>query len=340
MLCARSASATASTSHTSVQPLLQRTFTTWIRSLLHNTKLVPITAAEKATQSDSELLPIAEMLQELFGKVNDFSPLKYTRVRLAVPDFVQNGSDLASFQVRPLLEVAGLDRSHSSFQVRCRAALLGFYNLTDCFGIPRYVGPDYSGLDRDSHEGRMIVNGLDTGPEDPDVDCESLRGRSIQKVLSIQIDEQALSFRTMIREDGFFFMDLGTSRLLWEVADDVAIDDTRYWQWVKDELHMFMEAEELNIDLLLLSGTAVLDSNFQNVIQDAFKDNDKIVKTEYLRARDDHVFAEARAAAYVARQGMCTDFDGCIPNQWCPRSKYCEKWQSWVWDDEKGKDEL
>ena len=312
----------------------------WIRSLLHNTYFSPIPAARKASDFDNELLPIAGMLQDLFRMVSDFSPLKYTRVRLVVPDFVQNGSDLASCQIRPMLEMAGLDGFHSSFQVRCRAALLGFYNVTDCFGIPRYVGPDYPSLDRDSHEGRMIVNGVTTGPEDPDLECQSYRGRSIQKVLSIQIDEQSLSFRTMIREDGYFFLDLGTSKLLWKATDENSTDDTQYWQWVKDELHMFMKTEELSVDLLLLSGTAVLEPEFQDIIQDAFEDNDKIVKAEYLKARNDHVFADARAAAYVARQGMCTDFDGCMPNRWCPRSKYCEKWQWSVSDEDKGKSEL
>ena len=315
----------------------------WLLDRLHSIFWVEKPIAWCELPLDEKLQPISDMLELLFRRANETGLLKYPKVYLAIPDTVHANTRDSTSHLRALVQEAGLEGfgvGGVSRQPQSKLALRSLYGLSDCFGILRYQPPGYVGLDRDSHEGRIIVNGLADGPLDPDFECESYQGRRIQIVLGIYIDSQSLSFRSMIRDDGFFMLDLGTEKLLWTPGEGETTGSERHWRWVRDELRTFVEAASLDLDALVLSGSEATDASFQSVIRDVFGGNDKIVQAEYARGYQDHIFAAARGASELARNGMCTDFTCCIPNQWCSQSKHCKEFQCFWWDDENGKDEL
>ena len=98
-------------------------------------------------------------------------------------------------------------------------------------------------------------------------------------------------------------------------------------------LEDFLHDHDLMFDLLLLSGPHVKASNFQQMIRDRFKDNEKIAAQDYLRRLEDHLFAASRGAAQFARVRLCTGPNACMPNSWCPVSEYCKE-RAWYSDDD------
>ena len=315
----------------------------WLLDRLHSIFSIEKPIAWCDPPLDEKLQPISDMMEMLFRKGNETGSLKYSKVYLAIPDTVHDRTRDSPGFLRALLQVAGLEGFSTggvSCQPQSKVALRTLYGLSDCFGIPRYQPPNYVGLDRDSHEGRMIVNGVADGPLDPDTECESYHGRRVQNVLSIHIDSQSLSFRSMVRDDGWLMLDLGIGKLLWTPSGGELTGSKRHWRWMRDELRTFVETASLDFDALVLSGPEATDTSFQSVIRDVFGGNEKIVQAEYARDHQDHIFAAARGASELARDGMCTEFTCCIPNKWCPQSEYCKEFQCFWWDDDKGKDEL
>jgi hypothetical protein len=126
----------------------------------------------------------------------------------------------------------------------------------------------------------------------------------------------------LIREDGLFPDHLGSPRLLW-VEEGVEHDNKTYWDWLERSLRDFLRDQ-------------VTAPNFQRFIRDLFKDSERIAPRDYLRGANDHVFASARAAARLARVGMCTGYAGCMPTSWCPISDYCKE-RRWDREDEEAK---
>jgi hypothetical protein len=228
------------------------------------------------------------MMRILYYKANESVPLTNNKVFLAVPDFENTTSYEITRPVRPLLQSAGLDGF--SYQRQSQLSLLHLYNLENCFDI-----------------------WLDLLTEVPDEECEKYLGRRIQSVFSIHLDGSSLNLRSMVRDDGMFSHKLGSVQLLW-IDEDVRQENITYWDWLERALHEFLHDHDVVFDLLLLSGTQATAPNFQQIIRDILKDNKKIVSQDYLRGTNDHVFAAARGAAELARVGMCTDYNACLPN--------------------------
>lgn len=216
--------------------------------------------------------------------------------------------------IRSLLQSAGLDGLRYGRQ--SQLSLLYLYNLESCYGI-----------------------WLDEFTEIPDKECEKYRGRRIQSILSIHLDESSLNLRSIIRDDGVFYFEPDSIQLLW-IDKDVRQDNETYRDWLEQKLRDFLHYHKVSFDLLLLSGSQVTAPDFQQVIRDKMKDNNKIVSRDYLRGANDHVFAAARGAARLARIGICGGFAGCVQNSWCPISEPCKKWVSFFDDGEPKKTEL
>jgi hypothetical protein len=286
-------------SETSIAPPFLQRLRLWYQARLQH-------RAETSPQATyEELIPIAEMMSTLFPEANKSVPLSNNLVFLAIPDFENSTSDTFTRPIRQLLQLAGLDRL--SFQRQSQLSLLHIYNLDNCFGI-----------------------WLDPVTEVPDEECEKYKGRHIQSVLSIHLDRSSLNLRSMIRDDGIFPHMPGSVKFFW--ADEDTKANTTDWDWVGHAIERFLHDHDLMFDLLLLSGAHVKASNFQQIIRDRFKDNEKIVAQDYLRRSKDHLFAASRGAAQLARVRLCMGDDACMPNSWCPISEHCKKW-AWYSDD-------
>ena len=257
------------------------------------------------------LMPITDMMKTLFQITNDSIPMKYNKVFLAVPEFATM-SNIFAEQIPLLLRQAGLEgfRGHRHWR-QSQAVLLDLYGLDNCFGIP-----------------------IDAYREIPDLECEKYNNRSIQSVLFVAVDGVSLTLRSLIREDGMFYPDLGETDQQWNNDKDDG-----YFERVDRALRGFVETQKIEFDLLLLSGTNATAPELQNILTKIFEDNSKIRPEEYLRTEVEHIFAAARGAAKVARGGMCDDFDACMPNPWCPISKHCRDW-AWHGLDDDAKTEL
>ncbi|KAK5188877.1 hypothetical protein LTR72_010986 [Exophiala xenobiotica] len=279
-------------------PFLQRLRSWYQARLRHRAETSPQATYE-------ELIPIAEMMSTIFSEANKSVPLSNNLVFLAIPDFENSTSDTFTRPIRQLLQLAGLDRL--SFQRQSQLSLLHIYDLDNCFGI-----------------------WLDPVTEVPDEECEKYKGRHIQSVLSVHLDRCSLNLRSMIRDDGIFPHMPGSVKFLW--ADEDAKANTTDWDWEGHALEDFLHDHDLIFDLLLLSGAHVKASNFQQIIRDRFKDNERIVAQDYLRGSKDHLFAASRGAAQLARVRLCMGDDACMPNSWCPISEHCKKW-AWYSDD-------
>ncbi|KIW75457.1 hypothetical protein Z517_10198 [Fonsecaea pedrosoi CBS 271.37] len=287
-------------SETSIFPPFLQRLRSWYQARVQH-------GAETSPQATyEELIPIAEMMSTLFSEANKSVPLSNNLVFLAIPDFENSTSDTFTRPIRQLVQLAGLDCLR--FQRQSQLSLLHLYDLDNCFGI-----------------------WLDLVTEVPDEECEKYKGRHIQSVLSVHLDRSSLNLRSMIRDDGIFLHTPGSVKVLW--ADEDAKANTTDWDWVGRALEDFLHDHDLMFDLLLLSGAQVTDSNFQQIIRDRFKDNEKIVPQDYLRVSKDHLFAAARGAAELARVSLCTGDDACMPNSWCPISEHCRKW-AWHSDDD------
>ncbi|ETI28543.1 hypothetical protein G647_00993 [Cladophialophora carrionii CBS 160.54] len=289
-------------SETSIgHPLLQR-LRSWYQARLQHR------AGTSPQATDEELIPIAEMMSTLFSEANKSVPLSKNLVFLAIPDFENSTSDTFTRSIRQLVHLAGLDRL--SFQRQSQLSLLHIYNLDNCFGI-----------------------WLDPVTEVPDEECEKYKGRHIQSVLSVHLDRSSLSLRSMIRDDGIFPHEPGSVKFLWADEEDAKANTTD-WDGVEHALERFLHDHDIMFDLLLLSGAHVKASDFQRIIRDRFKDNEKIVAQDYLRGSKDHLFAAARGAAQLARVRLCVGDDACMPNSWCPISEHCKKWAWYIDSDD------
>ncbi|EXJ60453.1 hypothetical protein A1O7_04606 [Cladophialophora yegresii CBS 114405] len=283
-------------------PFLQRLRSWYQTRLQHHAGTLPQATYE-------ELIPIAEMMSTLFSEANTSVPLSNNLVFLAIPDFENSTSDTSTRPIRQLVQWAGLDRL--SFQRQSQLSLLHIYNLDNCFGI-----------------------WLDPVTEVPDEECEKYKGRHIQSVLSVHLDRSSVNLRSMIRDDGIFPHKPGSVKFLWADEEDARANATDWdWDWVDHALERFLHDHDLMFDLLLLSGAHVTASDFQRIIRDRFKDNEKIVAQDYLRGSKDHLFAAARGAAQLARVRLCMGDDACMPNSWCPISEHCKKW-AWYMDSD------
>ncbi|KIX06575.1 uncharacterized protein Z518_04551 [Rhinocladiella mackenziei CBS 650.93] len=257
---------------------------------------------------DDSLMPVVEMMRTLYHEANESVPLTNNNVFLAVPDLQYAIYYETSRHIEPLLQAVGL---HGLFHLtQSQLSLLHLYNLENCFGI-----------------------WLDEVTWVPDEECEKYRGRTIQSVISIHLDESSLTLRSMIRDDGLFPYELGSVQYFW-ANEDVGQDNIAYWDWLELSLREFLHDRDVVYDLLLLSGTQATTSDFQQVIRNVLKDHEKIVPRDYLRRPIDHTFAAARGAAQLARVYLCGS--ACMPAPWCPTSEHCKKW-AWHWDDEEAK---
>ncbi|KIW35295.1 uncharacterized protein PV07_01998 [Cladophialophora immunda] len=287
-------------SETSIAPPFLQRLRSWYQAQLqHHAETSPQATYE-------ELIPIAEMMSTLFSEANKSVPLSKNLVFLAIPDFENSTSDTFTRPIRQLLQLAGLDRL--SFQRQSQLSLLHMYDLDDCFGI-----------------------WLDPVTEVPDEECEKFKGRHIQSVLSVHLDRSSLNLRSMIRDDGIFPHMPGSVKFLW--ADEDAKANATDWDWMGHALEDFLHDHDLMFDLLLLSGAHVKASNFQQIIRNRCKDNEKIVAQDYLRGLNHHLFAASRGAVQLARVRLCMGGDACMPNSWYPNSEHCKKW-TWYSDND------
>jgi hypothetical protein len=199
--------------------------------------------------------------------------------------------------IRPLLRQAGLELLRISRQ--SLLSLSGLYGLEDCYDI--YVDPYRS---------------------TPDLECEKYSGRPIHTVLSLHIDDISLCLRSMVRDDGMFYWRPGSFTCSW--AEDNTEQGMTDWTWVRAMLGSFLHKQNATYDLLLLSGPSTIAEGFQQIIREQFKDNAKIVPTDYLRSPEDHIMAASRVSARRARMLLC-DPSGCVLSYWCPVSECCER---------------
>lgn len=104
-------------------------------------------------------------------------------------------------------------------------------------------------------------------------------------------------------------------------------NNTVYWDTVRSFLTKLIGNHP--IDELVLLGTHARDTEFLNAVRDVFNDRDGGV---HLRTKggfaaadsaieQDDVFAAARGAATLARDGMETNFESCLENPWCEKPK-------------------
>ncbi|KIW10881.1 hypothetical protein PV08_10180 [Exophiala spinifera] len=267
-------------------PFLQR-LRSWYQGRLQH----PVETSPQTTTYE-ELVPIADMMRTLFNEANKSVPLSNNLVFLSIPNFENSTSDRFTWPIQQLLQLAGLERL--SLQRQSQLSLLHLYNLDQCWGI-----------------------WLDMFTMGPDEECEKYKGRHIQSILSVHLDQSSLNLRSMIRDDGIFAYEPGSIKTLWADDEDTKQANTTYWDWVGHALEDFLHDHDVMFDLLLLSGTHVKASDFQRIIRDRFKDNEKIVAEDYLRGSKDHLFAASRGAAQFARGRLCAP-DACMPNSWCP----------------------
>ena len=265
-----------------------------------------------SNEPDYNLGPIADMMSKLFQSTKESVALDHNKLFLAVPDFVVTTNPSVNRPIKSLLQQAHVETFGMHYQRQSQEALSHLYGLKDCFGVA-----------------------IDEDTEMPDTECEEYNSKSIQSVLFVAVDGVSLTLRSMLREDGMFYADLGPAELLWKHGD--IEDDTAYLAWVDRRLGEFLESQDATFDLLLLSGTKATAGHLQEILQDRLKGEHNIRSEDYLRSYQDHAFAAARGAAASARRGMCNDFEACLPNSWCRVSEHCSQW-AWHWreaEDEK-----
>ncbi|EXJ54993.1 uncharacterized protein A1O5_12732 [Cladophialophora psammophila CBS 110553] len=145
----------------------------------------------------------------------------------------------------------------------------------------------------------------------PDIECEKYNGRLIHSFLSIQLDASYFGLQQMYRNDGLIAIsenmtedhfDRGTNSLN-------AQDPDHYWSWVKDPHSR------------------------------GFRHNDKIKAEEYLRTAEEHAYAASKGAAQIAKTGMWTNFEHCIPRYGCPLSEHAPPEFQWRQAEQEPREE-
>ncbi|KAK5418854.1 hypothetical protein LTR06_002605 [Exophiala xenobiotica] len=263
------------------------------------------------------LEPISDMIRALFAVASTIHHLQHRTAFLAVPDFVIESTYAVSL-IDPLLSGAGLHGFQSRRRAESRAALLGLYQLQHCYGI--HV-----------NETHQIS----------DIECEKYNGRLIHSFLSIQLDASYFGLHQMYRNDGLIAIsenmtedhfDRGTNSLN-------AQDPDHYWSWVKDRVSHFSRHGAEPIDLLILHGTGVTRPKFLQLVREVFTHNDKIKAEEYLRTAEEHAYAASKGAAQIAKTGMWTNFEHCIPRYSCPLSEHAPPEFQWRQAEQEPREE-
>ena len=84
-------------------------------------------------------------------------------------------------------------------------------------------------------------------------ECELYNGRPTVRVLAIELDEEFFGLRLMIRDDGFFFDDLGVveTHLLNGTSSNWASETSQaFWSWLGERIEILSKAVEAPLDLL------------------------------------------------------------------------------------------
>lgn len=255
------------------------------------------------------------MVRALFTTTSTIHHLKHRVTFLSVPDFVL-ASPSARIHIDPLLSHAGIAGFQSRRWDQDRAALLGLYQLQHCYGI-------------DVNETHQM----------PDLECEKYNGRPIHTSLSVQLEENYFGLRQMYRDDGLILtsensteshFDRGTNSII------SAHDPDEYWNFIKSRISHSSRFNDDHIDLLILHGTQVTRPDFLYLVREVFANNDKIKEEEYLRSAEEHAYAAAVGVAQLAKVGMWTDFEHCIPRYGCPVSEHTPEEFRWHRADDKG----
>ena len=218
---------------------VQNNWLGWIGALLPTIPPLPAMhqqllprAESKAADLDILLDPLVSMIQTLFNAARSTHDLKYNKFYLALPDFFKHKGYLLRSRLESRISILGLEAFPHRYWTQSQAAAFSLYGLEDCWGDPSWDNTRY--------------------------DCERYHDRSIQNMLSIELDEQYFGLRLMKRDDGVFFYHLGTieSYMYNGTESLLALQDSEaYWSWVRERIAEQSTADGEPIDLIALYGT-------------------------------------------------------------------------------------
>ncbi len=261
----------------------------------HIQRAVPSLRPKRPIYTDPWITPIQGMLSEIKSAIQTVEhPITHNLVILSYPDFEADTGHIHLAILQIACEQAGLEEFAAVSQLSSRAAL-GYYQIRDC--------------DDD---------------DVPDPYCHGLPEERIDTVLAINYNGVSLGTTLLTRWLGMLFP-VRVGEHFNHGADTLLRHDnpTKYWEEVKAFMEEAIKDEK--VDHLMLLGSHATDNDLLGAVREIFEVHgygttwQKYLAKFDTAGSEEHLFAAARGAARVARNGMIDGFDACWVPETCPK---------------------